>query len=557
MNLGNQRQLESSDLWPLQQENQCDFVSRQFEPRYHAAKPIVKASLSMFGPRALFIGLTRLVVMVASLYAPVVLQQVVSVIKTQSDLQNEVMYVQVASALQYLLFKKTMVLNAKSRKLKSTGEISNLFTSDMWQVLGVPIIVNDIWIIPLQVATLLFMLWQLLGWAMVTGIVVVGVAFIVNRYLATATRNNGKKLMEKKDIRMKVVNEVFGSMQIKLNAWEERYYVKISDFRDDELKSLWMGSCIQAGTIAMNYIAPVALTTVSFASYVLLFKQTLTASKVFTALALFNMIKAPMMLLPEIIAIWMQSLVLYKPQPCRSSNAMAIEVVDGCFGWDADKPFFNHLNVSVKGGELVVLHGSVGEGKSSFCNVLLGELDKYGGSVGVSGRVAFFAQQPWIQNLTIRENILFGLPYDRVKYNNVLEACALAKDLTLFAAGDRTEIGSKGVIVSGGQKARISQARAYYSDADIFILDSPLSAVDAIVQNEIFTKCMLGLLRHKTILLVTHSPEIIGSPYVDRTIEIKDGALVETVNVAKIGLDKSPISPLKARQYFTDDSSED
>ncbi|RHY75890.1 hypothetical protein DYB30_014384, partial [Aphanomyces astaci] len=339
MNLGNQRQLESSDLWPLQQENQCDFVSRQFEPRYHAAKPIVKASLSMFGPRALFIGLTRLVVMVASLYAPVVLQQVVSsvesgdadfqallipivmlfvvnviqaVIKTQSDLQNEVMYVQVASALQHLLFKKTMVLNAKSRKLKSTGEISNLFTSDMWQVLGVPIIVNDIWIIPLQVATLLFMLWQLLGWAMVTGIVVVGVAFIVNRYLATATRNNRKKLMEKKDIRMKVVNEVFGSMQIKLNAWEERYYDKISDFRDDELKSLWTGSCIQAGTIAMNYIAPVALTTVSFASYVLLFKQTLTASKVFTALALFNMIKAPMMLLPEIIAIWMQSLVLYK-----------------------------------------------------------------------------------------------------------------------------------------------------------------------------------------------------------------------------------------------------
>ncbi|RHZ07273.1 hypothetical protein DYB37_006337, partial [Aphanomyces astaci] len=382
MNLGNQRQLESSDLWPLQQENQCDFVSRQFEPRYHATKSIVKASLSMFGPRALFIGLTRLVVMVASLYAPVVLQQVVSsvesgdadfqallipivmlfvvnviqaVIKTQSDLQNEVMYVQVASALQHLLFKKTMVLNAKSRKLKSTGEISNLFTSDKWQVLGVPFIVNDIWIIPLQVATLLFMLWQLLGWAMVTGIVVVGVAFIVNRYLATATRNNRKKLMEKKDIRMKVVNEVFGSMQIiKLNAWEERYYVKISDFRDDELKSLWTGSCIQAGTIAMNYIAPVALTTVSFASYVLLFKQTLTASKVFTALALFNMIKAPMMLLPEIIAISMQSLVSYKRfteflalderdstivSSTVSSNAMAIEVVDGCFGWDADKPF--------------------------------------------------------------------------------------------------------------------------------------------------------------------------------------------------------------------------
>ncbi|RHZ29225.1 hypothetical protein DYB37_012590, partial [Aphanomyces astaci] len=600
MSLGNQRQLESSDLWPLQQENQCDFVSRQFEPKYHATKSIVKASLSVFGLRALFIGFLQLVAMVASLYGPIVLQQVVSsvettsadfqtllvpivmlfvvkvfqaVVKTQSDLQNEIMYVQFTSALQNLLYKKTMVLNAKSRKLKSTGEISNLFTSDMWQVLAVSFTANDIWITPLQVVALLFMLWQVLGWAMVTGIVVIGVAFIVNRFLATASRNTWKELMEKKDIRMKVVNEVFGSMQIiKLNAWEERYYVKIRDFRDDELKSLWTGSCIQAGMIAMNYIAPVALTTVSFASYVLLFKQTLTASKVFTALALFNMIKAPMMRLPQIIATWMQSLVSYKRfteflalderdptivSSTVSSNAMAIEVVDGCFGWDADKPFFNHLNVSVKRGELVVLHGSVGEGKSSFCNVLLGELDKYGGSVGVSGRVAFFAQQPWIQNMTIRENILFGLPYDRVKYNSVLEACALAKDLTLFAAGDRTEIGSKGVNVSGGQKARISLARACYSDADIFILDSPLSAVDAIVQNEIFTKCMLGLLRHKTILLVTHSPEIIGSPYVDRTIEIKDGALVETVNGAKIGLDKSPISPLKARQYFTDDSSED
>ncbi|KAH9110232.1 hypothetical protein AeMF1_014899 [Aphanomyces euteiches] len=159
--------------------------------------------------------------------------------------------------------------------------------------------------------------------------------------------------------------------------------------------------------------------------------------------------------------------------------------------------------------------------------------------------------------MTIRENILFGLPYDRVKYNKVIEACALEKDLTLFAAGDRTEIGTKGVNVSGGQKARISLARACYSDADIYILDSPLSAVDAIVQNEIFTKCLLGLLRYKTILLMTHSPDIISSHYVDRVIEVKYGNLIEMSRESK--KDESPIliSPLKARPMYIEETEMD
>ncbi|KAF0687271.1 Aste57867_20972 [Aphanomyces stellatus] len=598
--LGNKRQLQSSDLWPLQDVNKCDNISRIFEPKYRETKSIFRASLSVFGRRAIFIGCLQLFAMLANLYGPIVLQQVVSVvessnndfrmllvpivtlfavklaqavIQTQSTFQNELIAVQFCSVLQNLLYKKAIALNAKSRKIKSTGEISNLFATDIDQVLAALYTANDIWITPLQVIALLYMLWQILGYAMFSGTVVILTAFVVNRFLATASRNNRKKLMKKKDTRMKTINEVFGSMQIiKLNAWEERYGDKIRGLRDDELKSLWTGSCISAGTIAMNYIAPVALTTVSFASYVLILKQPLTASKVFTALYLFNMVKGPMMQLPQIIATWMQSLVSYRRfveflsleerDPAAvtttvSSNDLAIEIVDGSFGWDAEKPFFQHLNLAIKRGELVVIHGSVGEGKSSLANVLLGELDKYAGSVGVRGRVSYFAQQPWIQNMSIRENILFGLPYDRVKYNRVLEACALQKDLELFAAGDRTEIGSKGVNVSGGQKARISLARACYSDADIFILDSPLSAVDAIVQNEIFTKCLLGLLRHKTILLVTHSPEIIGSQFVDRVIEIKEGQIVETLHESKKEDHDVLVPPLKARSFHEVDNEDD
>ncbi|KAF0713272.1 hypothetical protein As57867_004420, partial [Aphanomyces stellatus] len=302
--LSNERQLDPSDVWPLQDAIKCESISHIFEPKYRKTKSIFRAGLSVFGFKALFIGILQLFVVLASLYGPMVLQQVVSavessnadfrtllvpiatlfaikvaqaVITTQSKLFNEIIFFQFAAALQSLLFKKTLALNAKSRKVKSTGEISNLFGADMWQVLAVSYSPNDIWITPLQVIALLYMLWQVLGFAMLSGISVIFIAFVINKFLATASRNNWKSLMEKKDTRMKTINEVFGSMQIiKLNAWEERYGDKIRDLRDDELKSLWTGSCISAGTIAMNYIAPVALTTVSFASYVLILKQPLT-----------------------------------------------------------------------------------------------------------------------------------------------------------------------------------------------------------------------------------------------------------------------------------------
>ncbi|ETV93494.1 hypothetical protein H310_12538 [Aphanomyces invadans] len=600
MKLGNERQLEASDLWPLPSHSKCEVITESFEPKFNESKSIFWASMAVFGTQALVVGVLQFIAMVLSLYGPIVLNKVVSsiemsspdfqtlavpvvtlfavkivqaILQTQTDLKNELLFVKVMAVLQNLLYKKALRLNAKSRKAKSTGEVSNLFTSDMWPVVAVSFFINQVWIIPLQVTALMYLLWQQLDWAMFSGIGVMVVAFFLTRWFATMQRTNWRVLMGKKDTRMKTINEVFGSMQIiKLNAWEERYYTKICDLRADELRSLWTQFCIGAGTTAMNNIAPVALTTISFACYVLLLKQTLTASKVFTALSLFNMVKQPMMRLPQIVAAFMQAHVSYKrfseflalderdPTVVTSevsANSIDIEVVDGSFGWDAEKPFFTNLNLTVKRGEFVVVHGSVGEGKTSLCNVLLGELDKYNGKVGVNGRIAYFAQQPWIQNMTIRENILFGLPYDRVKYNRVLEACALGTDLTLFAAGDRTEIGSKGVNVSGGQKARISLARACYSDADIFILDSPLSAVDAIVQNEIFTKCFLGLLRNKTIVLVTHSPEIIASPYVDRTIEVSNGGnLLETINTDKQDFDIL-IPPYPARANISTEDMAD
>ncbi|CAK4490915.1 unnamed protein product, partial [Aphanomyces euteiches] len=337
MKLGNERQLEASDLWPLPSNSRCEVITTTFEPKYNATKSIFWATAREFGLEAVVVGILQFVAMVLSLYGPIVLNGVVSsieqsspdfktlaipivslfavkivqaILQTQTDLKNELLFTKVMGVLQNLLYKKALRLNAASRKAKSTGEVSNLFTSDMWPVVAVSFFINQVWIIPLQVTALMYLLWQQLDWAMFAGFAIMFISFFLTRWFATMQRTNWRVLMAKKDTRMKVINEVFGSMQIiKLNAWEERYYSKICDLRADELDSLWTQFCISAGTTAMNYIAPVALTTISFACYVLVLKQPLTAAKVFTALSLFNMVKQPMMRLPQIVAAFMQAAV--------------------------------------------------------------------------------------------------------------------------------------------------------------------------------------------------------------------------------------------------------
>ncbi|KAF0690852.1 hypothetical protein As57867_017739, partial [Aphanomyces stellatus] len=607
LSLGNQRQLDPSDIWPLQVENQCKVVSATFEPTFQKTRSLVRTVVATYGWRFLLIGAMQIVSVGCTLFGPVVLKHILSAleghtpfdlrqvlhyilalfaanvaqafISAHSTFQNQLVTVKLTSALQHLLFHKSLALDAKCRREKTAGEISNMFSSDIQWILNFSIFANQLWLIPIQVGVTLVMLYDVIGWATFVGAGVIVVMLVINNFIVITQRGNWMALRKCQDSRMKSVNEVFGAMQIiKLNAWEEKFADKITGERNVELSTLWrifqLNSCI---TLCL-YAAPVLVTIASFTTYAMVMHETLTATKIFTALTLFNLLKLPLMTLPQIFASMMQALVALRrimdfldldekdTSDILTPHNASVDVLDkyaaanvdiavehASFGWDKTKPLFEDVNLTIQRGDFVVVHGSVGEGKSSLCAALLGEMDKFGGSVFIGGQVAYFSQQAWIQNTTVRENILFGKPYDRTKYNKVLEACALTKDLKLFSAGDRTEIGQKGVNLSGGQKARISLARACYSDADIFILDSPLSAVDAIVQNEIFTKCFLGLLRHKTIVLVTHSPEIIDSDCIDRTIELKAGQLIQTAVVSQ-KLDAAPlVDPLRVRVGFRDD----
>uniref|UniRef100_A0A4W5KZC6 ABC-type glutathione-S-conjugate transporter n=1 Tax=Hucho hucho TaxID=62062 RepID=A0A4W5KZC6_9TELE len=185
------------------------------------------------------------------------------------------------------------------------------------------------------------------------------------------------------------------------------------------------------------------------------------------------------------------------------------------------------VSLEIKPGKLVAVVGVVGSGKSSLISAMLGEMHSAKGFVNVQGSVALVPQQAWIQNATLRDNILFGYPLEDSRFQATLEACALGPDLELLPGGDQTEIGEKGINLSGGQKQRVSLARAAYSQADVYLLDDPLSAVDSHVGKHLFEEVVgpTGILKDKTRILVTHGVSFL--PYVDEIVVLKEGCVSE------------------------------
>jgi ABC-type multidrug transport system fused ATPase/permease subunit len=289
--------------------------------------------------------------------------------------------------------------------------------------------------------------------------------------------------------------------------------------------------------------APVIVTMSSFAFFVLIDKDNvLDPKKAFVCIALFNILRFPMSMLPSVITGCIEANVslgrirsfLLKAEINQEDvlhekiENEAISFENASLGWDMDKVFLKNLNFKVKQGDLVAVIGSVGSGKSSLLSAILGDMYKFEGKINVEKNIAYVSQQAWIQNATVKANILFGIEENPGFYEKVVDACQLRTDLAILAAGDMTEIGEKGINLSGGQKARINLARAVYSDASLYLLDDPLSAVDAHVSRSIFENIIgrHGMLKGKTRFFVTNSLNYL--PQVDHIIMLSDGVIIES-----------------------------
>uniref|UniRef100_A0A8D2ABT1 ABC-type glutathione-S-conjugate transporter n=1 Tax=Sus scrofa TaxID=9823 RepID=A0A8D2ABT1_PIG len=438
-----------------------------------------------------------------------------------------------------VIYRKALVITNSVKRESTVGEIVNLMSVDAQRFMDVVPFLNLLWSAPMQIILAMYFLWQNLGPSVLAGVALMILLIPLNGVVAMKMRMFQVEQMKFKDSRIKLMSEILGGIKVlKLYAWEPSFLKQVEGIRQNELKLMRQVAYLHAISTF------IWVTLITLGVYVSVDENNvLDAEKAFVSVSLFNILKIPLNMLPQLISNLAQTSVSLKriqhflsqdeldPQCVERKTitpGYAITVNNGTFTWAQDMPPALHsLDIQVPKGALVAVVGPVGCGKSSLVSALLGEMEKLEGKVYMKGSVAYVPQQAWIQNCTLQENVLFGKALDPKRYQQALEACALLADLEVLPGGDQTEIGEKGINLSGGQRQRVSLARAVYSDADIFLLDDPLSAVDAHVAKHIFDQVIgpEGVLAGKTRVLVTHGISFL--PQTDFIIVLADGQVSE------------------------------
>ncbi|KIO19698.1 hypothetical protein M407DRAFT_82489 [Tulasnella calospora MUT 4182] len=476
----------------------------------------------------------------------------------------------------------------ESANTADIGRVVNLITGDTYAVAQRLWEFPAIFMAPVRCTIALVFLYSILGWSCFAGVAVVLLAYLVNWPLAKIDIALTRKSWATKDLRMSYVDEFFQSIRfLKYMGWERAWSNKVRAARETELKIRVKQNIID---VLISFIwswIPSAVVLASFLCYTIVARQPLTVSKAFTSIEVFSLLQGPMTELPDqIFAVlhalvsmrrietflaedevedWVTSLKRDTPQVELSAQSSTLPCKVGfesaTFQWYAETakadstpptsetssatiatdpaPAFRLQDISINFplGKLSLITGATGSGKTSILNALLGEMNRVSGSVFLdksNHNVAYAAQFPWLEHATIRDNILFRTPFDAGRYDAVLEACALKHDLGIFEAGDMTEIGEKGVSLSGGQRARVALARAVYSRAKVVLLDDPLAAVDMHTANHLVKKCFCGpLMKDRTILLVTHHVSLCltAAAYI---VELHNGSIYRQGSVKEL-----------------------
>ena len=366
-----------------------------------------------------------------------------------------------------------------------------------------------------------------------------------------------KRSMPFTDARLAAINQALESIRlVKVYAWEEAILSKIGEHRHNELRLLRSRLLLRAFNIALSFSVPTLAAVVSFVTYAAL-GNALDAAEIFSTLTLFMLLRTPLQLLPVALgaitdaasAIQRLSAVFDTPEP--RGTLPVDDTLENAFELDAatfsyrvhdeaessdminekvqveeKRPFaLQQLTLHVKRGELLVIVGPVGSGKSTVLGSLVGETCFEGGRAILGSKIAYAPQRAWLKSASIRENIVFGRDWDPERYQEVLDACSLASDLAIFAEGDRTIIGEKGVSLSGGQLQRVALARTIYKPSRLLLLDDVFSALDAQVQAFVFEKVVLQRAPGTALVLVTHSLHLLR--HADRVCCLSEGRIAE------------------------------
>ncbi|KAF9453430.1 ABC transporter [Macrolepiota fuliginosa MF-IS2] len=476
------------------------------------------------------------------------------------------------------IYSRSLRLTSRARSSLTNGKLVNHISTDVSRIDFCAGFFHMSWTAPIQMTICLILLLINLGPSALAGFGF----FVLMTPLQTQVMRRlfavRKKSMFWTDKRAKLLQELLGGMKIiKFFAWENSFLARVADYRKRELGYLRTLLLIRSANNAVAMSMPVLASVISFVVYSVS-GHALDPAIIFSSLSLFNLLRLPLMFLPvslSSIADAAQAIsrlndvfeaeLLEETRIIDPDLDVALRVKDASFTWDAPAPIdeksgskkkshgpfhggaskgkpqtskgnekakdtenvfkMSNINLEIPRGKLVAIVGSVGSGKTSLLQGLIGEMRRTSGAVTFGGSVGYCSQSAWIQNATIRENICFGRPFEKERYWDAVRDACLLPDLAMLPNGDLTEVGEKGISLSGGQKQRVNICRAIYCNTDIQIFDDPLSALDAHVGRAVFQNVLQTTLSEKTRILVTHALHFL--PQVDYIFVISDGRIAE------------------------------
>lgn len=424
------------------------------------------------------------------------------------------------------------------------GKILNLMRADSYEVAQRFWEFQDLIEKPLGLLISLFLIWRLLGWPAFVGIAVIVVAQIINYFLTLVDIRLEKARRVTTDKRLQQTSQYIESIRhLRWYGWQNHWLKNVFKARQGELNMRVVSYIWVQLMVLNNVISSGSVIVAAFWAYTSLAKRQLSVDIVFPAIQIFGMVEDNMESLPDLIQALANAYVALKriqvfmeePNKLESGSdandipEQEIVLSNASYAWPGlTESVLHDISAAFRPG-ISVVTGEVAAGKTALLLSILGELDIQKGTITKPKiPIAYCAQSPWLQSMTIRDNILFNAPYDSDRYRKTLQVCALVHDLASFEKGDLSPIGENGIGLSGGQKMRVALARAVYSDASILLLDDPLSALDQQTSEYILAECFQGdLMKGRTVVLVTHRTDLC-EPIADQIVVLKQGQLTAT-----------------------------
>jgi ABC-type multidrug transport system fused ATPase/permease subunit len=474
---------------------------------------------------------------------------IMSICMQQMQLLSVRLGLRIKAALSTAVYRKLLVYD----RHQSDIDVVSLVSTDCQKVCDACASVQFLWSGIVEAFAIMGVLVGFAGVSALPGCAIMFLLLPLQYYIGIKITRVRAKVVEASETRVMLMDEVLRAIKlVKMYAWERKFADSVADLREQESKLSSTSGILKSLNMCIVYILPPLMGLTIFGVYEGTGNR-LDGTLAFTTLSLFNTLRLPLFLLPRglrgateaLTSIARLQSFLLCPDLAVTGISPKTEItfVNANLSYGASlEPLLKNVNLSLAPGTLALVAGPVGCGKSNFLQAVMGNMTCLKGEKRVGGKFAYVPQSPWCAHGTVRDNIIFGLPFDEKRYKKVLHACALERDLELMEEGDSTKIGERGMNLSGGQKQRIALARAAYSYADTVLLDAPLSAVDMYTCTHIFKHCIKGIFGENkaTVVLVTHQVELFI--HADTLIFMDEGNIVYT----------GPYDTFAIKKYFPD-----